>query len=73
MFPATGGELPGSGSFRDHYAFRGALDRSNAFDLNSINSPRQPRDILRLDRKQQLEIFTTMQRKLKRIEGTTPT
>src|SRR5690349_8145179 len=72
MLPAAGLEIPGARAFRDFDPAGRTRDLADAFELNSIDSPWQPRHVLRLYREQQLKIFTTMECELKRIERTTP-
>ena len=73
MLPAAGLEFPGSGALRDRNTFAGIRYFADTFDLDAIDTTRQPRNVFWFYREEQLEIFTTVQRELQRIERATAT
>ena len=73
MHPSTGLEFPGARALGNFDSLRCVLNRTDAFDLDSINFPRQARGVAGFDGEEQLKIFATVKRKLEWIQSTPPT
>ena len=72
MFPSAGPQVPDARTFGDLDTLMRGSYFADTLDLDAVNATRQARNVCRLYREEQLEIFTPMQRKLQRIERATP-
>ena len=68
MFPAAGPQFPNARALCDFDTLMHGSYFADTFDLDAVNATRQPRNVFRLYREEQLEIFTAVQRELQRIE-----
>ena len=71
MFPSTGFQFPDARAFCDFDTLVRGSYFADTFDLDAVNATRQPRNVFRLYREEQLEILTAVQCKLQWVESAT--